>query len=671
MQNPILDEVFNLVAAGLSIIPIKADGTKAPALGSWKPYQQEMATEGEFRGWFKGNDAGIGVVCGEVSGGLEVIDFDDLSLFAPWCELVDAAIPGLLGRLPKVKTPAGYHCYLRSEHCEGNQKLAQALENGRPKTSIETRGAGGYVVAPPSPAQCHPSGKTYELTYGSLKEIPFISKEERQVLLDSARSFNRYVKPEKVISGHSTEKSSSDDRPGDDYNKRASWPEVLEPHGWIPIFSQGEKTYWRRPGKEGPGCSATTNYNESGLLYVFSSNATPFDSESAYNRFSAFAMLEHHGDFAAAAKALSRDGYGKQNGEAPPWPDDSDAPRNGSQQGEDKPPFGVVVTGTELMQRELSRPPVVVEGWGIRQGGKVMLVGVGGKGKSTLFIQLANQLVVGQPLFGQADLVVAGEQRVLLYMAEDPTSETEWRRRKQLEELDLGETANDGFAIFETREKMLLTKPYHRQALFDAIRQHRATIVMLDPFVALHDWEENSNPEMRAVLDLLTPIQDETGCVFVIAHHEPKTVDGNYGAARGAGAIRDWCRTMLRLTSHGTDNAETSRYTLALDKSNYGGRVRNITLERQWDSYIFSVAKDEGAVTPLMVWEIIGQGQKWYSDVKADIMGQYNVADTTARRVIDKTVEMSLAVMGDAKNEETGRRRQTVARGPGKAETCD
>jgi hypothetical protein len=69
--------------------------------------------------------------------------------------------------------------------------------------------------------------------------------------------------------------------------------------------------YWRRPGKIGPGISATTNYGGSHLLYVFSTNAAPFEPDTAYTPFAAYALLEHRGDFTAAARALALCGNGE------------------------------------------------------------------------------------------------------------------------------------------------------------------------------------------------------------------------------------------------------------------------------------------------------------------------------------------------------------------------
>src|SRR5262249_23981306 len=79
--------------------------------------------------------------------------------------------------------------------------------------------------------------------------------------------------------------------------------------------------YWRRPGKESGGWSATTgkcrNEQNGDLLYVFSSNAAPLESERAYSKFSAYAILHHHGDHRMAAQAIRERGYSR--GSAPKY----------------------------------------------------------------------------------------------------------------------------------------------------------------------------------------------------------------------------------------------------------------------------------------------------------------------------------------------------------------
>ena len=90
------------------------------------------------------------------------------------------------------------------------------------------------------------------------------------------------------------------------FNRRASWPEILEPAGWRHVYDRGDVGYWCRPGKT-HGVSATTNLGGHDRLYVFTSS-TPFEPEKSYSKFAAFAVLHHGGDFAAAARDVAADG---------------------------------------------------------------------------------------------------------------------------------------------------------------------------------------------------------------------------------------------------------------------------------------------------------------------------------------------------------------------------
>jgi putative DNA primase/helicase len=143
-----------------------------------------------------------------------------------------------------------------------------------------------------------------------LTAVPTITPAERQILMEAARALNQYQEPAPVrATAKSQRKNTGVLLPGDDFNARASWHEVLTPHGWTFVGSYGEEERWCRPGKD--GCvSATTNHNGSGLLHVFTSNAPCLDADRGYSKFSAYAFLNHRGDFKAAARDLEEQGYG-------------------------------------------------------------------------------------------------------------------------------------------------------------------------------------------------------------------------------------------------------------------------------------------------------------------------------------------------------------------------
>jgi putative DNA primase/helicase len=321
------------VASGLSVIPITAeDADKSPdarRVRSWKIYQLRPPRPDQLRAWYElGGLFGLAVLGGAVSGGqrgcgLEVIDFDSAELAAPWAAQVEARAPGLVGKLVRVQSPRpGLHVYYRCPVFGECQKLAcvpttdASGVQGLPKkvTLIELKGSGGYCLAPPSPRRCHPRNGLYRLVEGSppLTQVPVISAEQRAVLLEEARSFNRWKEPEPARVRPSVQSVRPDgNRPGDDFERRASWADILVPRGWVMVRRRGEIEDWRRPGK-GYGVSGTVNYAGSGLFYAFSTNAFPFEEGRGYSKFAAYAVLNHGGDFGKAAQALKEEGYGER-----------------------------------------------------------------------------------------------------------------------------------------------------------------------------------------------------------------------------------------------------------------------------------------------------------------------------------------------------------------------
>jgi putative DNA primase/helicase len=294
---------------GLSVLPIRADGSKAPALPSWAEYQRRLPTLEELAAWFGSGPRGVAILGGPVSQGLEVVDIDDAHAWQQYGVVVRTLLDAegeALPVLPIVRTPSGgAHVYYRHDgEQHGNTKLAQDATG---HTLIETRGKGGYVLAPGCPPACHPSGRTYDLVRGDLGAVPTVTDTQRAILLDAARSLSRVSAPADVVAPRPRETDGT--RPGDVYTQRASWDGLLRRHGWRRIGQHGDTGLWRRPGKERGSISATTNHGGCGLLYVFSSNAAPLEAGRAYNLFGAYGLLDHGGDYRAAAEALKALGY--------------------------------------------------------------------------------------------------------------------------------------------------------------------------------------------------------------------------------------------------------------------------------------------------------------------------------------------------------------------------
>lgn len=315
-------------AAGLSIVPVAADGTKMPAV-AWKAYQASRADEAQVRAWFRDGHPGLGVICGAVSGNLEMLELEGRAVTEGVLErlvdaLADHGLTDLWQRLNSgylERTPSGglHWLYRVDGPARGNLKLARRPATDaelasspldRTKVLIETRGEGGFSVLAPSHGPVHATGQPWTVLAGSLTTIPQLSLEERDALHAVAQMLDRMPAQEPPVARKGTT-TEVGDRPGDDYNARTDWSEILLPLGWREGRSLGRTRTWIRPGKTDPGISATTGRNDGDNLYVFSSSVAVFDTETPYTKFHAYALLEHGGDFAAAAKALRGRGYGK------------------------------------------------------------------------------------------------------------------------------------------------------------------------------------------------------------------------------------------------------------------------------------------------------------------------------------------------------------------------
>jgi hypothetical protein len=297
INNAIVD--YN--AAKLCCLPA-SKSKKMPTVGSWKKYQKQLPSQSEINSWTKKENDGLCLICGGVSGNLEIIDFDcSGELFNPWVKLVPQE---LFDKLAIEKTPSGgFHVIYRSETAiEGNQKLASRKKGKSIETMIETRGEGGLCLVSP--------GDGYVLKQGDIRNLPKLTADEREDLLSYARQLNEHFtedKPATQYNSSNNQHNSSETyiRPGDDFTNSGDITTCLTNHGWKCEMA-GENSHWCRPGKDS-GTSATVR---DGVFYCFSSNAHPFESNRGYSFFNVYTLLEHNGNFSQAAQALRQRGYG-------------------------------------------------------------------------------------------------------------------------------------------------------------------------------------------------------------------------------------------------------------------------------------------------------------------------------------------------------------------------
>jgi len=307
--------------AGLCVVPPLDDGSKAPD-GTWKQFQVRRPSAGQIDDWYADGRTGVGVICGAVSGGLEMLEFEGRAVAegvqGRYRDLAEAA--GLGAVLSRILTgyaedtpTGGLHLLYRVPTPLGNTKLASrpatareldAKPQDRIKVLMETRGEGGYVIVAPSNGHVHPSGGAWKLVSGGFDRIATITDAERDELFRLARMLDTMpVEPPRDPGT-----TAVGDRPGDRYNAAPDVQDrilaVLLDHGWTKVWQKSETVYLRRPGKE-RSVSATLGHIAPGVLRVFSTS-TVFEAR-AYDPFGVYAILEHEGDFVAAAAALKEE----------------------------------------------------------------------------------------------------------------------------------------------------------------------------------------------------------------------------------------------------------------------------------------------------------------------------------------------------------------------------
>ena len=189
---------------------------------------------------------------------------------------------GLPRTLTALTGGGGYHYYYTIPSTI--TALRSTIDRG-----IDIKGNGtGYVLVQPSVTEAEYRWQDADV---GISEAP-------QWLLD------KLVKPEvEAYERSEYYDDPTDTRPGTQFNRVTKWEDILTPHGWRLVGSSGGESYWCRPGKS-EGISATTNYQNTDLMYVFTSS-TVFDAGKSYSKFSAYTELEYGGDYTRAAKLLA------------------------------------------------------------------------------------------------------------------------------------------------------------------------------------------------------------------------------------------------------------------------------------------------------------------------------------------------------------------------------
>lgn len=332
--------------AGLCLLPIKADGSKAADVRSWTPYKVNRSTTTEHDEWFDGRrPRGIAVVYGAVSGNVEMVEFEGHAvaegILDEVTEIMEASGLGEEWRSVlngwATESPSGgrhFRVRVKGAPVPANTKLASRLAREdeytaeerqrvaeKPNTKIvrvqiETRGEGGYGLVEPSCGTVHASGRPYLRLAGGPTTIPTLDAETLSAIHDVCRMVDSLPREEKAKTAPRPRRElpAGSVRPGEDFENKVDWAEIIGDE-FDAVTTRGNTTYWRRKGKA-KGISATTGHAaDRDRLYVFTTS-TAFEAEVPYDKFAAYTLLNYGStssdNFKQAAAELRRRGFGSE-----------------------------------------------------------------------------------------------------------------------------------------------------------------------------------------------------------------------------------------------------------------------------------------------------------------------------------------------------------------------
>lgn len=164
--------------------------------------------------------------------------------------------------------------------------------------------------------------------------------------------------------------------------------------------------------------------------------------------------------------------------------------------------------------------------------------------KSWMGLDMAVSVASGTPCLDTFPVRDPGG--VLLYMAEDASSLVKARLRGLCRHrgLDLNALPIDVITAPIVRLDLLVDQ----QRLAETVRRRVPRLLLLDPFVRLHQVNENQAGEVAAILGYLRALQRAYQLAVIVTHHSRKNGSATGGISlRGSGDFFAWVDTALSL----------------------------------------------------------------------------------------------------------------------------
>jgi hypothetical protein len=329
-KQQLIETAAEMLSLGLNIVPVGRNPEtleiKKP-LTAWTRYQTETVKIEEVSSLIETRAVlGLSVVCGETSGGFEVLDIDTKN-----CEGADTEdgdkikrafwetfrtrleedAPELKSKLVASVTPSGgFHIYYRAPVT----KTARLAQTKAGAVLIETKGQGGLSGFPTVPG--------YRFLNGAqASDIPTITEAERETLHAVARSFNQdetlsAPKPALDIGAiPGKRRARAIGSPFDDFNGREDIFEMVASYGWKAVRRTADGARMQRPGKTKNESQGEIKGGRFGGRFLVFSDSRPFEAGKVYSAADVFALgrgIDPHTDAGRRdlAEILKAEGYG-------------------------------------------------------------------------------------------------------------------------------------------------------------------------------------------------------------------------------------------------------------------------------------------------------------------------------------------------------------------------
>jgi len=295
---------------------------------------------------------------------------------------------------------------------------------------------------------------------------------------------------EKLLTRVEPEKPKAEPKPKapvDEDFCRTSRFEFLADYGWT-----GSGEHWTRPGTDkAVSASIVTAEDGTRLLHVFTTNGRPFEADTNYNAFDAYALLKHDGNRETARADLLKQGFGRL--------------------------WIKLITCAELDSTDYQLDYLIP---GVFVAKQPCLVGGPKKAlKTSIVIDLAISLATGKQFLGQ--LPAKRPCKVIVLSGESGmgTLQETARRIGRAKDVRLPAVTNLYWSDFLPQ----LDSPRHLDAMERSIQETGCEVLVVDPLYLCLEGADAGNLFVQgALLRRVTDNCQRTGVAPVLCHHTRK-----------------------------------------------------------------------------------------------------------------------------------------------------